>query len=650
MTEEYKKNLIDYITNNLQETSPSSSEIIKEFSEIQRDKWVNYIPDYWLNFRYEGMIGANENTSSLSVLYGGFVDKNNNVRGIITLVNENFEPVKTFYEFSNGTSLRYIQYMKQEEDGTFYYIDDEVYSYNQRQQVMTSQKRFVMVNNFTIKTDSSNDYKLFFRTSYIIPDAYKNFYCHNMFKDPEASHYIFFGGSVDTTSINYSFRKLTIFGLKINVGEPNEWTSYVNQKSQSLFASAYAQFNSDSEVKFKCVYTPNLNNNYTLKYISKDYTGSTSDNILTTFNDYKPYIDEGIQKKQSVFTSAEEVYFVQNNQNWGNTGVIRQKYIGLYKYEFDTSTLTTIFEKYLGDYDYTYQEYIMIDNNLTDIYIEYINNYDRPNNTADYYIQRYNGQWNPILIAEQKLFVYDRRSFYAKNNYNLIQLYSYGINPQQINWFYSIVKEDYNITNYNGDPYVNSNVLSPEKVELYSNNKLVFARNLYNITKQNNQTMSSVEIPETYLNDISITNNNLISKTNVELNNNLTQWNKNIYEVVDLNFINTITIIDEDTDISYLNGAIKLNNAINDGGNINYLNTPCNKYRINYLDGTTLVNSIGWTSIDDTHKETSITVYINKPVISVDFISYDETTVYLNIPLNVTVGKYYTINQKIKVE
>ena len=167
MTEDYKKNLIDYVTNNLEETSPTTDEIFLEQLEINRSEWLDYIPPRWTNFRYEGMIAANESTSNLSVLYGGYM-VDNEVKGIITLVDENFKPVKTFYQFNNGTDLRYIQYMKQDENGTFYYIDDEAFSYTQRQQVMTSQKRFVMINNLTIKSTSNNDYVLNYRTSYII--------------------------------------------------------------------------------------------------------------------------------------------------------------------------------------------------------------------------------------------------------------------------------------------------------------------------------------------------------------------------------------------------------------------------------------------------------------------------------------------------
>jgi hypothetical protein len=645
MTEDYKKNLIDYATGDLQNTSPTTEEIILEQIEVNRSEWADFIPTSWRDFRFEGMVAGNELTSGLSVLYGGYIDNDYNVKGIIILINENFKPVKTIYEYNSGTPLRYIQYMKQAEDGTFYFIDDEVFSYSQRQQALTSQKRFVMINNITIPINGN--FILNLRTSYIIPDNLKNFYCHNMFKDPNSSNYVFFGGGVDTSSSQYDYRLLKIWGLEIKVGEPNVWTSYVSQ-ILGLFASAFAQFNSEGKVYFRCVWSNIQVSSMDIHCYTKTYTGNPTDSTIMHFN-YHPYIDEGVQKKQSVFINIDEVYFVQNNQYWGRSGVAGSKYIGLYKHNFNNNTNETIFEKYLGEYDFTYQEYIMIDKNITNLYIEYVNNYDRPNNKGDYYIQRYNGTWNPILIGENKPFVFDRRSIFLKNNFNLLQFYTYPTNPQTKNWFLCVDKEDYNYLNYNGEPYVSNDVLSPFKAQLYSNNNLVFARNVYNISKQNNMTMSSVEIPNTYLNDTNITKNDLISETNLELVNDTTNWTKNIYEVVDVNFLNTIRVIDEDTGTEYIDSSIKLNNATVDGGDTNYQNTPCIKYRINYTDNTTTIKPLYWSSIDDLHRQTMITFYVDKPIASIDFLSNDETTIYLNLPIEVEVGKYYTIKQKVRI-
>ena len=133
------------------------------------------------------------------------------------------------------------------------------------------------------------------------------------------------------------------------------------------------------------------------------------------------------------------------------------------------------------------------------------------------------------------------------------------------------------------------------------------------------------------------------------MDNDSSEWTKNVYEIVDLNFLNTISVIDNDTGTQYMESAIKVNNAITDGGNTNYQNTPCNKYRINYVDSTSTTNDLTWSSIDDLHKQTSISLSVSKEINSIDFISHDESTIYLTIPLNVEVGKNYTISQKIRI-
>jgi hypothetical protein len=40
---------------------------------------------------------------------------------------------------------------------------------------------------------------------------------------------------------------------------------------------------------------------------------------------------------------------------------------------------------------------------------------------------------------------------------------------------------------------------------------------------------------------------------------------------------------------------------------------------------------------------------VDAPMLSIDFISNDETTIYLNIPLEVEENKTYTISQKIRI-
>ena len=650
MTNDFKIDLLNYITGNIEPTNPTNEEIFKEQNNIDRDKWIDFIPETWGAFRYEGMVAPNELTSNLTVLYGGYYLDGNSY-GVVTLVNENFEPVKTIYEFSSGTKLRYIQYMKQAEDGTFYYVDDAVYTYDYGRYSINSQKRFVMVNNFTLINRVTNDYQINLRTSYIFGSEYQNFYCKNMFKDPNSAHYILFGASVDSTSSNYAYRNIKIIDLKINVGEANEWTLFVDD-TQKIFGSAIATFDSESNVQYRCLITNNYLNNNDLMCYSKTYTGNPTSNTIITFNDYKPYIDDIDYKKQSVFLNYDEVYFVQNNQRWGTANVLKPKYIGLYRFNFNNSVLTTIFEKYLGDYDFCNIEAIYIDRCNTDIYVQYNTNISN-NSTADYYFQRLtNDAWNPVLIAEQEIFAFQRRNVFVKNNFNLLSIFLYQTTPLS-NWFVYQIKENYNVLNYNGEPYTDYNSLIPKQGEIYSDNKLVFARNLYNKTLNENTTVSTVQVPNSYLNNIDLNAKTLISETNTILINDTNVIQKNIYETLFLNYINTLNVIDEDTNEIYKNTGSYINNNINVGTEINYNNSFIAKIRINFQDNSIKIQKIFWQQIDSTHKKTVFSIYAKDYINSIDFISNDEDTIYITKNMNdfnLEIEKYYTITQFLRIE
>ena len=51
---------------------------------------------------------------------------------------------------------------------------------------------------------------------------------------------------------------------------------------------------------------------------------------------------------------------------------------------------------------------------------------------------------------------------------------------------------------------------------------------------------------------------------------------------------------------------------------------------------------------DTDHYETTFTIDCTQEVPTIDFMSNDETTIYISKELDVNVGSYYVISQKIK--
>jgi hypothetical protein len=649
MADDFKKTLFDYLMGKLPSEQGITEEIFKEINEISRNEWSEFFPTSWNNFRYEGLIEVAD--SELLVLYGGYkVYQTDEVRGIITILNNNFEPIKTFYQYDSGTYLRYIQCMIQEEDGTFSLIDCPDFPRDEDWSFTVSQKRFVMLNNFAQQTN--NDYFLTLRRSYFLPTDYFNFYCRKMYKDINSSHYVLVGNYLrDQTSPD--FDGIRIIELQVNTGSENEWTRYDDDSTGWLMGDSYVEFDDDNFF-LEILLSSTIASSTNLYIWTKNFTETslTLKNIASF--DFQPFVDSISYNNQSVFLNRNECYLVQNNQQWGRNGIANSKYIGLYYYNIQTGEFKTIYENYLGDYDFCNLESIYIVENNNDLYIEFNDNINSIDSgtVANYYFQRLeNYHWQPIKISEQQFFIYNQRTLYVKSNYNLLNWFSYAINPRRESWKVYNFKENYNSSNFNGESYINTNALIPNSSEIYSNESLVFARNLYNKTINNNTTVSTVEIPNTYLNGIDLTSKNLLSETNLTMITDTNVTQKNIYETMFLNFINVLQVVDRNNVIQVLNqeASTYLNNAINTDNSYNNAKLY-NKVIINYEDNSSKEISYSFDNTTETSTTIVFSVYVDKIINNAEIVSNDKTIVYQTIDLsNLEITKSYTIKQKLEV-
>ena len=650
MTEEAKKNLLDYMLGKMPSESGVEEEIFQSINEIPVNDWWNTIilPGHWSNFRYEGLIQVQN--SELLVLYGGYVEySTNEVRGIITILNKDFKPLKSIFQYDSGTYLRYIQCMAQAEDNTFYAIDCPDFPIDQEWSFTTSQKRFLMFNNFTQQVN--NDYVLTLQKSYIFPTDYFNFYCQKLFKDNNSSHYVMVGNYLnDQSSPDYD--GIRIVELKVNTGSENNWNKIDDDGTGWLLGDSYVDFQNDNYF-FEILLNDTLNSSRELFLWTKDYSATyPSLRSIVTF-DFHPYVDSVHYKNQSIFLNKNELYFVQNNQRWGNSGRLEAKHIGLYYYNVSSNQSKTIYEKYLGDYDYCDLEAIYITSNNNEIYIEFNNNIilGDDDKFADYYFQRLvNNEWKPILVSSQQHFNYSRRALFVINEFNLLNYTSYMLNPQRQYWYMPNIKEIYNESNYNGEPFTNDNSLNSNSAILYSNNNPVFARNLYNKTQNGATTTSTIEIPNNYLNDTLVDQKDLMSVNNNVIISDTNGFTKNVYETVYLNFVNTISVVNQNNTQSVYNNAVatKLNNSINNP--TDYDDLKLTKYRINYQDGTNYVSKLQATLQDDGSYELLMTFYLSKLADTLELISEDEKTIYLTYNLeNTEINKYYSFKQRVRL-
>jgi hypothetical protein len=198
--------------------------------------------------------------------------------------------------------------------------------------------------------------------------------------------------------------------------------------------------------------------------------------------------------------------------------------------------------------------------------------------------------------------------------------------------------------------YENINSLVPKYSNLYDENgNIIFSRNLYNLSINGRTTTSTIEVPNTLLNDTTIAQQNLLSETNMTMNNNVDNITKNIYETLNINFINTITMQDNDNSINLI-GASRLNASATSTND--YSQSQIGYYRLNYIDGTSedfKINSTEYTSIDEYSGTYNFAVYVKKAINNINILSNDKTTVYATLNLVLEVGKNYEITQNVEV-
>ena len=657
MTDEFKQTLFDFLIGKLPNEKGTTEEIFKEINEIPRSDWTDFLPNggTWTSMRIEGLIAPSENTNNLTVIYGGYrVDNNSN--GFIIILDNNFVPIKKFEAFDTGTDLRYIQKMEISEDGTFYAIDDNVYTYDNSENSYNSQKRFIMLNNFTQFSTTLNDYILSLQRSYILPSNCLNFYCKYMTKNPNSSHYFLAGSSSSNYDGSWDFDATKYIDLKINVGSENEWvtqTTSAGVEGVRNFGGAFATFNDDDNISFRII-NVNAGVETRIYCLNKDFDDNSWSNQLIVLFDIAYYNIYSLINKQVCFLNINNVYFVCSNLQY-STNVSgdwnKNKIIGIHHYDFTTEQLTTIHQE---DFGLITSSALKRGINLTalnnDLYILYITD-DDMDNVADYYLFRYEGNWSPKLIAQDKPFWYTYADVFIKINFNLLQMFIYQSTLSSSYWNQLLIKENYNSSNYNGEPYINTNALIPNSAEIYSNESLVFARNLYNKTINNNITVSTVEIPNTYLNGIDLTSKNLLSETNLTMVEDTNVTQKNIYETMFLNFINVLQVADRNNATQVLNqeASTYLNSAINTDDS--YDNAKLyNKVIINYQDGSNKEISYDKEKLTETSTTIAFGLYTDKLVNNVEIVSNDKSMIYQTIDLSsLELNKYYAIRQKMEV-
>jgi len=611
MTDDYKEQLLNYVTGNLiiesQESNSfrNSSTFQNNLTNALREAGIitELIEDASLK-------ALTSDTTSNYILYGNYgTGTTINKYGFIVVCNQEGGIEKVFTSYDSGTRFSDILSLEYAEDGNIYgvdriYTEDDMYL------------RVILLNNVALKTSTGYSCKL--RASYYFPTEYTYFIKPYEPQGQGTSFIKKVNGEATYFMVGSLNRKVCLLKFVINVGSTNEWALIqgANEVYQMYTTDFIIEKTGDTPV-IHLYYQPDDTSN-TLCY--DYYNGET----LTRQNTY------------SIGTYAKDIRIKSSNEVYISSSTISNRITKLILYELNNGVLNTLYSLNIPE-TFNYPFLLNYTNNilfgtayvLNDSIYGTINiAYDGTEVVVSDFIEKDQDKYvHPCII---------------QNTYALYKFISQDENSvhQQ-----SIVIYD---NSYSGESYSNYNLLVALHGELYSGNGIIFARSLYNKSTLNNVTASILEVPFNYINDISIDTQNLLSATQLEMIVNNNSITKNIYENLFINFINTLNVIDEDTDTSFINVANYINTNINIGTQTNYNNTKCSKFRINYEDETTSINTLEWLPINKYNKTTQITFYADKNITSIDLISEDETTVYLNIPVEVEIGKTYTIKQKVR--
>lgn len=630
MTEESKNVLLKFITGNLEKQNGNN---VPTFGDMKQR--TNNLYAYFMNQFSNGwfLTGIFSN-QDINLIYGWYYD-NEEKNGFIIMLDGKYNPIKTFKNFDTGTKLRPFEKLNVGDDGYYFGIDsDNIADSN-------ANKRFLMLNNFTKKASSSDDYRVVLRTSYYLPDNIKKAsnYC-NVEKAPGQSSYLISGVITDT---NFHDQPIATV-LKVNVGSENEWIDY----------------RCSLDCNFKCCDTIVTwdSDNVTFKLVGVDYRDQSN-------TKYVEYIRENDGLKEVLFAS-----------NFGLLNSIDVKVIGFqisYIFVYNSKVVNNVdydvFEIYKAEYGenfgvtkiYSKESVMMQGRSACNIYA-FRNNHniyfqivysDSPTVSPNYLFMI--GKLVNDQIYTKELGKHEITNTIGENVFSVQEQWNLTTYFSQLSNEVIYVNQIYNEVNYNGHSYININALVPKFITLYNSGDPIFSRNLYNKVINGNVLTSTVQIPENFLNDVPVTIQELIGETNLVLNKGVTTIEKNVYENTLLNFINVLTVQDKNNVSDPKVNQQASNLLVSNVDQSNYEDTKIGKVKIIYIDNSVEIINVNPNNI--TYVENSATIKVvmslkkevgnNKKI---KILSDDESIEYCEIDVSgLETNKLYKLIQKVEV-
>ena len=640
MTNDYKEDLLKYLTGNIQK-EPKSDTSFMDTTESNNNEEIYSMLEGLVGYRIEDTLEC-QNGYFISYGYYNPSASSSEKKGFLLILDSQLKPLELLTSYNTGTDFGQFFKLRVDEQGQLYGID----YYN-------NNFRVILLNNVSVKLPNQENFVARLRNSYYLQgDVAEIQGVLDCVKSTASAKYFICGRDSST-------ELLLATEFQINVGSTNTWTNYTNSVSLAylIYLSTLIYYDENDNVVLNIYFQDDTENN-PIWQVKNNGTTITMSKVINSLFDYVTPNSTQLLTVDLLPIRANKFYFTV-------TTIFRDSltYLGLRTWLYDNGEITNVFTTrstasttQASPPGYLYP---VIKSKLVGttpiLTWGWSRNLVSNTHVYDYYIKFLNSDV-PILVdldinaTQHSLYSYP--VFAISQTYNLFQIYLYYRDEPSDTNYLSETKVVYNENNYNGASYENDNSIAPSQGLLYDeNDKIIFARNLYNKKVFSNQTISTINVPNSMLNDSTIGLKELYSETNTKLTTDIESFTKNIYEDVYINFINSIYMENQNTDnyIDNITGATRLNNS--SSRVLDYDDAKATKIRVTYDDDTYYITGANCT-IDNNVGTYSIGIHVpnDKNVQSIEIISHDENTTYQTITnLNLENNKYYIITQNVYV-
>lgn len=616
MTNDYKENSLHYLVGDLQQQTGLN---IPSFNVQQIDNDLHTLISSQYNilfyFTYIQASSNKHNDLDISIL-GAYVSDGETAFGIFVLLDADNNIIQIIDKWSDGTPIGDIQCMSVDENGNYYAVERKSTTY-----------RIVELNNIALKLDSQSEYSATVLKDYSISGTGSVYRFSAIRRNENKSKYLLL---YETTS-NY------IYAKEFDTGN-NTWTTY---SSTSLWANdKYSMYTFLNE-SFNVYWDKDNNVQFQIATYSSNQFSILTNNDTTTM------------QKTNIFSNVVSGYtfgnadFVFYSNTIGYLAVVLENSTQTYnKYQlFKVNLMNNNVDKIIDtnvDYsDYNrnfvfkgggvvfYTEYTSLDGTADEAQVEFAFVDDTTT------IGETLGTWQS---SDFRFFIGFPNVY---KNYSQYKVYLQGQNTV------FIVDFNWNKNEYNGIEFISYGSLVPRKASIIdTSNTEIFNRDLYSLSSYCNQYTATLNIPHELLNEITFDRTNLYSKNNNLMIQNSLSTQKNKFEELNINFIQTYNIVDNQGNRNIQASADLVDYMLNES-----TNGIITKAKINYVDNTNRIISVSATDSNPYNANISVAIYVDKAIKNIELLSDNGLTSYHTIKGDtLELNKYYLIKQKVKIE